>query len=184
MPISAREDGRNLTIDLGAAGTFTIPPMPGSHGKAALDLLLAVTFGHSRKQDGLVKEQADTEKLTNMCLGTDGVRGYLRRRKFARLRASHQELVGMAAILWNVHGGSIDAVNDLLDEQDGGYPKALGRVMRSCGLGAAYEALTTWLNGASQALSSATASTETTTTPTGIESTSTSSETAPPNTPQ
>lgn len=174
MPTTAREEGRNLVIDFGEAGTFTIPPMPGKHGKEALDMLLAVSFGQTRKDHGPEREREDTGKLALMCLGCVGVAGARRRRQFEKLRATQQEVVGEAAILWNVHGGGIDAVNDLLDEQDGGYPKALGRVMQSCGLGPAYEALKTWLDGVAQAASSATASTPSTTTPTGTGSTSAS----------
>lgn len=170
MPTTAREEGRNLIIDLGEAGTFTIPPMRGSAGKNALDSLLSITFGQTRKDEGAEQEIKQTRDLTLSCLGCTSRLSFRRRRQFVRMRASHQELVGMAAILWNVHGGSIDAVNDLLDEQGGGYPKALGRVMESCGLGKAYEALTTLLNGVSQAQNSATDSLTGTSTPTGTRS--------------
>lgn len=171
MPTTAREDHGNLIIDLGGSGTFTIPPMPGKNGRQALKMLLDVAFGAARKESGPEGERETTERLTMMCLGCDRISGFWRKRQFERLRATHQELVGEAAILWNVHGGSIDAVNDLLDEA-GGYPKALGRVLRSCGLGPAYEALTTLLDGAAQAQNSVTDSMPSTTIPTGTGTTS------------
>ena len=177
MP-TAREDRGRLILELGSSGTITIPPLPGRHGKEALGLLIGITLGSTKKQHGIERVFQDTEKLTFMCLGVNGIAGRLRRRKFERLRATEQEFVGQAAILWNVQGGRIDAVLDLLDEA-GGYPKALGRVMRSCGLGKPFETLTTLLNGVVQEPSSAEASTPSTTTPTGTSSTSASSQKNP-----
>lgn len=171
MPTTAREEGRNLVIDFGESGTFTVPPMSGKQGRIALDLLLGITLGTTRHQHGQEREESDTEELTGLAVGFSGLRGRIRKARFERLRAQQQQEVAQAAILWNVHGGSIDAVHDLLDEA-GGYPKALGRVMRSCGQGQAYEALMTLLNGADQALSKATASSASTTTPTGTANTS------------
>lgn len=145
MPITARENGRTLVLDLGDS-SFTVPPMPGRHGREALSILLGVTFGSTRKEDGVDGENAATEKLRRMVLGLEGIGGWIRERRFQRLRATEQQAVSQAAILWNVQGGSIEAVLDLLDEAGGGYPKGLGRVMRSCGLGEAYETLRTWLD--------------------------------------
>lgn len=147
MPTTAREDGRCLVLDLGHS-EFRIPPMPGRHGREALGILLGITFGHTRSDGGEDAEIADTEKLRRMVLVLSGPRGWLRERRFQALRASEQQAVSQAAILWNVQGGSLDAVQDLLEETGGGYPKALGRVMRSCGLGDQYDALKTWLDSA------------------------------------
>lgn len=166
---TAREQGTKLVLELGESGTFVIPAMPGKHGKAALQLLLGITVGSTAQEHGQERVHTDTQQLTNMCVGLSGPLAVFRRTRFARLRASQQELVTMAAILWNVHGGSIDAVNDLLEE-GGGYPKGLGRVMRSSGLGHVFEALETLLNGASPAPKSATASSDATTIPTGTAS--------------
>lgn len=171
MTTTAHEEGRNLVVDLGGAGTFTVPPMPGKHGKEALGILLGIATGSTSQEHGPARVTTETERLANMCLGLDGIRGYSRRTQFRKLRSSQQEILGTAAILWNVHGGSIDAVNDLLEE-GGGFPKALGRVMRSSGLGHVFEALQTLLNGASPAPSSAADSSPDTSTPTGTANTS------------
>lgn len=165
MP-TAREERGNLVIDFGET-IFTVPPMKGKHGRHALDLLLGITFGSTQREQGIDAELAATEELRRMVLGLAGVTGWWRERQFQRLRATQQQIISQAAILWNVQGGSLEAVLDLLDETDGDYPKGLGRVMRSCGLGAQYEALKTWLG--SVAALSATASTKN---PTGGPSTS------------
>lgn len=68
--------------------------------------------------------------------------------------------------MWNTGGGGIDAVNDLLVE-GGSYPKALGRVMESSGLGEAFATLQTLLAGAGK-----TSAEGSTSTPTGGENTS------------
>ncbi|UOQ58095.1 hypothetical protein MUN78_04415 [Leucobacter allii] len=132
---------------------------------------MGITLGLTKQQHGPEREATDTERLTRLSVGFSGVTGRIRRTRFNKLRAAQQQELAQAAILWNVHGGSLDAVHDLLDEA-GGYPKALGRVMRSCGQGAAYEVLMTLLNGADRALSSVTASSAPTTIPTGTGSTS------------
>ena len=173
MP-TARESRGRLVIDFGDGAAFTIPPMRGKHGKTALDILLGITFGHTRNDEGQEAENAATERLRRMVLCLDGFTGWMRERRFQALRATQQQTVSQAAILWNVQGGSLDAVLDLLDEAGGGYPKGLGRVMRSCGLDAQYELLRTWLD--SVANLSATASTPN---PTGGLSTSASSEKTP-----
>lgn len=174
MPTTARETQGRLVIDFGDDNSFEIPPMRGRHGKEALDLLLGVTFGHTRNEFGQDAENDATERLRRMVLCLNGIPGWVRERRFQSLRSTQQQLVSQAAILWNVQGGSIDAVLDLLDSAGGGYPKGLGRVMRSCGLDAQYELLKTWLDSAASI--SATASTPN---PTGGPSTSVSKETKP-----
>lgn len=168
MP-TAREENRHLHISLDDGTEFTVPPLPGRYGKEATALLISVSMGAGEIDEIL----PNTERLVKLALGQPLAGWRRRQREFEDLRATQQEQISQAAIVWNCQGGSIDAVNDLFDEA-GGYPKALGRVMESCGLGREYELLQTWLNGVSKAPSSETASTADTSTPTGTANTSAS----------
>lgn len=185
MSMTAVEQNRHLHINLGDDTMMIVPPIPGHTGRELLGLLVSVSFGSD-----LGNAETNAQRLARLSLGlpvksvelegetprtlppVDGLTGWAKREKlFNELRASEQERVSQAAILWNVQGGSIDAVHDLLNTEAGeAYPKALGRVMRSCGLGQQFEALRTWLSGAS-ATQTSTASTDATTTPTGGSST-------------
>lgn len=185
MSMTAFEQNRHLHINLGDDTEMIVPPIPGATGRELLGLLVSVSFGSD-----LGNAEANAQRLARLSLGlpvesvklagetprtlppVEGMAEWAQREKlFNELRASEQERVSQAAILWNVQGGSIDAVHDLLNTEAGeAYPKALGRVMRSCGLGQQFEALRTWLSGASENQTS-TASTADTTTPTGGTST-------------
>ncbi len=185
MAMTAFEQNRHLIIDLGDGTVFTVPPIPGSTGREMLGILVSVSFGTD-----LENAEKNAQKLSRQSLGLpsrrgakDGITGWQEREElYESLRASEQERISQAAILWNVQGGSIDAVHDLLTTEAGeAYPKALGRVMRSCGLGQQFDALRTWLSGESETPMSAD-STAPTTGPTGTSSTSaseTSSATLP-----
>jgi len=172
MPITAKEHLGNLIIDFGDETSFTIYPVPSKIGIEIQALLVGITMGTTMHEHGADRLMADTEKIAKLALGVP-LKGKPNRRwrEFSELRSARATLVSQAAILWNTGGGSIDAVNDLLDEA-GGYPKALGRVMQSSGLGEQYKLLRTWLDGAAQAQNSAAASTASTTTPTGTSNTS------------
>lgn len=178
MPTTAREDAGNLILDFGDGTSFTIHPVPGHVGIQIQPLLVQIALG--THQGDLEQLAADTELIAKLALGmpTDGKKRRRapnraeqerarRWREYDELRAARQALVSQAAILWNTAGGSFEAVLDLIDEAGGGYPKALGRVMRSSGLGDQYELLRTWLAGAA-----GTSETASTPSPTGGPSTS------------
>lgn len=183
MTMTAFEQNRHLHIDLGDGTLFIVPPIPGKTGRDMLGLLVSVAMGAD-----IANAFENTLRLARLTLGlpheeTPGIDGWQAREElYDSLRASEQERISQAAILWNVQGGSLDAVHDLLTTEAGeAYPKALGRVMRSCGLGQQFEVLQTWLHGESESPTS-TASTAPTTGPTGTSSTGgseTSSETNP-----
>lgn len=174
MTITAFEQNRNLIIDLGDGTLFTVPPIPGRVGRELLGRLVSVAFGTD-----LENAEESAMILARKSLGEDLPGWEEREAMFEDLRAPEQERVSQAAILWNVQGGSIDAVHDLLNTEAGeAYPKALGRVMRSCGLGPQFEALRTWLNGVSGSPTQ-TDSTAPTTGRNGISNTSGSAETNP-----
>lgn len=171
MPTTATETAGNLVIDFGDGSTYTIYPVPGKIGIEIQALLVGISLGTTLNEQGPDAVIENTERLTKLALGipTKKRRQAPNRRwtEFEQLRSSRQVIVSQAAILWNTGGGGIDAVQDLVEEAGGGYPKALGRVMRSSGLGDQYELLRTWLDSA--ASTSATASTPN---PTGGPSTS------------
>lgn len=149
MAITAREEKRKLIIDLGDDETYlVIPPVKGEQGRKATALLVGVTFGAS---DGLKGAEEQTDEITRICLG-ESLPGFEERLEtFSDLRGTEQMLIGQAVIFWNCQGGSIEAVNDILDSEPGvGLPKALNRVMRSYGLDGQYKRLTTFLGGESQ----------------------------------
>lgn len=165
MSMTAFEQNRQLHIDLGDGTIFTIPPIPGADGKEILGALVSVAFATDMQN----AEQASIDmSVRALGLPTDdgkhnGLPGHEERRAlYDSLRASEQERIAQAALLWNVQGGSIDAVHDLLNTEAGeAYPKALGRVMRSCGLGPQFAALHNWLNGVSASSTPPTGTTNT-----------------------
>ncbi|WP_449281255.1 hypothetical protein [Leucobacter sp.] len=171
MPTTAKEHLGNLVIDFGDGTDYTIYPVPGSIGIEIQTLLVGISLGTTMHGQGPDQVLADTERLTKLALGMP-TEASKRRRKapnraeqaarqrftaFEGLRQARQQIVAQAAILWNTGGGGIEAVEDLLNEA-GGYPKALGRVMDSSGLGDKYALLRTWLDSAAD--TSATASTK------------------------
>lgn len=145
MAMTAFEQNRHLNIDLGDGTMFTVPPIPGRIGKRLLGLLVQVSFGTN-----LETADVDAEELAAEALGKSAPGWEEREALYETLRASEQAQVAQAAIVWNVQGGSIDAVHDLLNTEAGeAYPKALARVMESCGLGPQFNQLRQWLNGVS-----------------------------------
>ena len=153
MTITAREEKRHLVIDLGdGETTITIPPIKGADGRRATALLVGVAFGavgpEASADEKLTAAEANTDELTRMVLG-EGLPGWEERYElFESLRGTEQMLVGQAAMFWNVQGGSIEAVNDILDSEAGvGLPKALNRVMASYGVGEQFKRLTSFLGG-------------------------------------
>lgn len=167
MPITAHEHAGNLVINFGDNTEYTIYPVPGRIGIEIQVLLVGLTVGTTMREHGADRVLADTEKIAKLALGVP-LKGRTNRRwrEFDQLRSARATIVSQAAILWNTGGGGIDAVNDLIDEA-GGYPKALGRVMQSSGLGDQYKLLRTWLDGAV-----ATSETDSTKSPAGGPNTS------------
>ncbi|MEJ6490702.1 hypothetical protein PQI23_13330 [Leucobacter sp. USCH14] len=159
MGYTAFEQGRKLHIDLGDGEIFTVPPIPGRIGREMLGIVTATAFGTD-----MTNAEADSLRLGRCALGLPveevkrantvlpaypGLEGHEEReQRLEDLRGTEQILVTQAAILWNVQHGSIDAVHDLLNTPAGeAYPKALDRVMRSCGLGPQFRLLRNWLSG-------------------------------------
>lgn len=186
MPTTAREHEGNLLLDFGDGTGYTVYPVPSSTGIEIQALLVGLATGFTMNEHGPDKVMADTERVAKLAIGINPDQPKKRRRapnraeqeqaqrwrEFDQLRSARATVVSQAAILWNTGGGGIDAVNDLLDEA-GGYPKALGRVMQSSGLGEQFELLKTWLDGAAaRGQRSATGGSVPTTTPTGSSSTS------------
>ncbi|WP_449277994.1 hypothetical protein [Leucobacter sp. GX24907] len=161
MPTTAREHLGNLIIDFGDGTEFTIYPVPGKVGLEIQTLLVGIAMGTTLHGEGPEKAYEDTERLTKLALGVPDAPAGKRRKApnkaqqaalqrftdFENLRQARQQIVAQVATLWNTGGGGIEAVLDLLDEA-GGYPKALGRVMASSGLGDQFELLRTWLDSA------------------------------------
>lgn len=163
MPTTAHENEGNLVIDFGDGTNYTIYPVPGSIGIEIQTLLVGVALGVTMHEQGAEAVIENTDRLTKLALGVPTEKKLTKFRKkapnaqaqaavrrfkdFEELRGARQNVVAQAAILWNTGGGGIAAVEDLLNEA-GGYPKALGRVMESSGLGDKYQLLRTWLDSA------------------------------------
>lgn len=161
MPTTAQEINGNLFIDFGDGTDYTVYPVPGAVGIEIQALLVGVALGVTMNEQGPEAVMENTERLAQLSLGMpvakarklrkapnqSGQASAARYKEFQNMRAARQMIVSQAAILWNTGGGSIEAVNDLFNEA-GGYPKALGRVMQSSGLGDKYELLRTWLSSA------------------------------------
>lgn len=167
---TATERQGNLIIDFGDGTGFTVYPVPGKIGIEIQSLLVGVGTGTTLFAQGTEQHQDAAERIAKLALGypTKKRRQAPNKRiqEFENLRAERQTIVVQCATMWNTGGGGIDAVNDLLGE-GGSYPKALGRVMESSGLGEAFAALQTLLAGAGK-----TSEEGSTSTPTGGENTS------------
>mgnify|MGYP001039273168 CR=1 FL=1 len=182
MPITAREELGNLIIDFGDGTTYTVYPVPASAGIEIQSLLVGLTMGATMNEFGPDRVMSDTERVVKLAIGVNPNPPSQKRRKrapnqaeqeqarrwqeFDSLRSARSMIVSQAAILWNTGGGGIEAVGDLFSEA-GGYPKALGRVMQSSGLGDQFTLLKTYLDGVANR-----SATDSSATPTGGPSTS------------
>lgn len=153
--ISAVEKGRNLEVTVGDgddAIVITVPPVPARVGAAILALWLGVAFAQSDEPE------VDVENMSKMAVG-EGNWGTVE-----ELRWAESEKVINAATFWNVQGGGIDLVNEMLQD---GVPKARQTLCERNGYGETYSQLLTLLSGESGNPTRAQAATPATGTPIG-----------------
>ena len=174
----------------------SVPPLTARMGSRLFAFYAGIAFARQDSLDavgftGTPKEAV--EHMTRMALGAlelpDGDGGSEAQRVIARERWDHvqalrwdeAQTVCNAALFWNVQGGSLEAVQALLDESTnedgtpaGGVPKAQELVLQANGLADALSRLTNSLvSGASRPTSSAD-------TPSGSDENSPADETPPP----
>lgn len=173
----------------------SVPPLTARMGSRLFAFYAGIAFARQDSLDavgftGTPKEAV--EHMTRMALGAlelpDGDGGSEAQRVIARERWDHvqalrwdeAQTVCNAALFWNVQGGSLEAVQALLDESTnedgtpaGGVPKAQELVLQANGLADALSRLTNSLaSGASRPTSSAD-------TPSGSDESSPAGETPP-----
>jgi hypothetical protein len=154
--ITAVEKGRNLVLTVGDgddAIVITVPPVPGRVGAAMLALWAGVLFAQSEQPE------TDAENMAKLAVGEENWP------TVDELRYAESEAVVNAAIFWNVQGGGIDLVNEMLQD---GYPKARQTLCERNGYGELYSQLQTLLSGGSGNPIPAPAGTPATGTPIGI----------------
>lgn len=159
MTITASERGRRLVITI-AAGTedeleVVVKPLPTSVGGELLSSYTSILFGQvlPEKPEQYVEgspewiaasntaAEEEARKFSKLALGEEnwGV--------IEDLRWDEAEPVINAAFFWNVQGGGIDVVNELLrpKTEGGGLPKAREMLLESVGLSEAFGQLQTLL---------------------------------------
>lgn len=185
MQVSAREVGRRLELRVGGqddpdAVVVLVPPVNGAVGTALWGYYGGVLFV---LQPEAVQVQQDVVTMTRLAVGgywDDDTPQPERERAEAQwalmesLRWEEAEAVAQAALMWNMQGGGMDAVEALLDPQQGGYQGAQELVLRRNNLWRLYSEIRT---------SSSSESGSATPAPDGSSGTSTPSGTWPPSAP-
>ncbi|GAA4176592.1 hypothetical protein [Gryllotalpicola koreensis] len=166
--ITATEKGRNLELTVGDPGdpesiVLTIKPLSSDVGARLLGLWAGIALATT---DTAVEDAND---LARTVIGAEW-------EKFESLRAAEQTDVINAAFFWNVQGGGIDLVNEMLRD---GLPKAQTALASANGYAQEFSLLTTLLNGASANGTLAPAGTGGTTSQPGTDASS-STPTVPP----
>jgi hypothetical protein len=170
--ITAVEKGRNLEITVGDAGAddslvFTVKPLPSSAGARLLSLWAGIAFA------GTAQPEEDALDLGQTVIGDEWD-------KIDELRSAESTDVINAAFLWNVQGGGIELVNEMLRD---GLPKAQATLASASGFAQDFSALTTLLSGGAGAAIPSPGDTSATSTPSGSDASSNEAPTNPPTTP-
>lgn len=169
--ITAREKGRKLELTIGDDEdddkiVVLVPPVNTSTGAALLALWAGILFAQSEQPE------VDAENLGRIAVGEENWE------VVTELRSAESTTIINAAIFWNVQGGGIELVREMLRD---GLPKARMSLAEANGLAAALSALQTLLNGASASQTPSPAGTPATRTPVGTSgSFGTLSQTPPP----
>lgn len=167
--ITAVEKSRNLEITVGDPGdptsiVLTIKPLPSSAGARLLALWAGVAFAASQQPED------DALDLSRTAIGDEW-------ETFETLRSAEQADVFNAAFFWNVQGGGIALVNEMLRD---GLPKAQQTLASANGYAQDYSLLTTLLSGGAGNVTPSQADTSATSTQPGTGESSNGPEATPP----
>lgn len=162
--IKAVEQGRNLIITVGAgdddsAIDITVKPLPAKVGMGLMALWTGIFFGETEQPE------TDADRYSRLAVGEENWAVIEN-----DLRWEEMKDVINVAFFWNVPGGGIDLVNEMLRD---GYPKAQESLLKSNGLWESVSLLRTWLDGVSASPTPEPAATPDTATPTGTSDSST-----------
>lgn len=167
--ITAVEVGRKLQLTVGDgddAIVILVPPVRTSTGSALLALWAGIAFAQTEQP------LVDAENLSKISVGEENWD------VVDELRSEESALVINAAMFWNIQGGGIDLVQEMLRD---GLPKARETLAQINGLGDALSALQTLLSGGSEIPTPSPAGTPATSTPIGTYgSFGTLSQSSPP----
>lgn len=145
--ITAVEKGRKLIITVGAGGDdaieIAVPPVNTAVGSAIFALWAGITFAQvgdkdDTREERIAKVEVNAENMAKLAIGEDNWP------VVEDLRSAESTAVINAAIFWNVQGGGIELVNEMLRD---GYPKARMTLATSNGLGDVLSRLQTLLDG-------------------------------------
>lgn len=140
--ITAREKGRKLEIIVGGgedAITLLVPPINTKQGSALLASYANVALG-TVEGDEL---SGEAQNVAEVALGTEAFA------QLEDLRWGESELVINAAFFWNVQGGGIELVNQMLTD---GVPKARQALLEAVGLWDVFSLQRTLLSSVSENL--------------------------------
>ena len=154
--ITAREKGRKLEITVGGgdeAITILVPPITAKQGSALLASYANVALGVVDGDESGV----ESENVARISLGEAAFS------QLEQLRWAESEIVINAAFFWNVQGGGIEYVNQMLTD---GIPKARQTLLEKVGLWDVHSLQQTLLDSALASLTN-TAVSNATTTPDG-----------------
>lgn len=167
--ITAYEEGRSLILVVAEGSEdelrFTIKPLSVKDGTEIFAQFCGIVFGES--------PDTAADEATDFAKRAVGEENFI---KLDVLRYAEANEIINAAFMWNVQGGGIDLVQEMLSD---GLPKARETLFSSNGLGAAYSALTTLLSMASENPTSV-ADTPDTSTRSGFEKQSKTANRLPP----
>ncbi|RLP68352.1 hypothetical protein D9V30_10205 [Mycetocola reblochoni] len=170
MSITAFERGRSLVFTIGDQAepdhvTITVPPLPVRDGALLLAEYVGVVFGEA---DSIEELGRNAESMARRAVGPTAWEA------LQELRAEESNTVINAAVMWNVQGGGMQLVRDIIaGDPRVTVPKAREALLNEHGLSQASAALGTLLSGALESLTPSQDGTPDTTIPTG---TSTPSE--------
>lgn len=137
--ITAEEKGRKLVLTVGDDADsiiITVNPINAALGSALYALYAGIAFAATEHPE------VDAESMAKLALGEENWPVVEN-----DLRSAEAKDVVNSAIFWNVQGGGIDVVNELLT--GGGLPKARDLLLEANGHSTISEQLQTLLNGAS-----------------------------------
>lgn len=154
--ITAEEKGRKLIITVGAgeddAIVIPVPPVSTAVGAGIFALWAGILFAQSDQAE------VDAVNMSKMAVGEENWA------VVEELRSAESTVVINAAMFWNVQGGGIELVQEMLQD---GLPKARQSLAASNGLAAELSQLQTLLDGVLASQTPSPAGTPGTSTPVG-----------------
>lgn len=135
--VKAREVGMNLELSVGDEWQMIVKPIPAKLGAALFAMYSGIMF----EQVAPENVERDATNMANRSIGEENVA------RLEELRWQMANDIASAAFFWNVQGGGIDLVQEMLSD---GHPKAQATLMDRNGMASAYSQLMMLRSGVSE----------------------------------